>query len=1350
MNRTVPNGLELSADEKRALLTDLLRQKAARPRAAPVSFAQQRLWFLSRLEPDSPAYNIPRPLRLQGQLNTTALHQTLNQIVARHDILRGSFDLVDGHPVQLIAPRLEIELPIVDLTSFSKDAREAEVSRLAIADAQTPFDLTRPPLFRVGLLKLGELDHVLLLTMHHIVSDGWSLGLFVKELAAIYQAVSRNEPAPLRPLPIQYPDFARWQREWLQGKVLEEQLRYWTGHLAGAPPALNLAVAKSRPAMQTFRGSHLTRTLTPSLGRQLAELSRREGVTLFMTLLAAFKTLLFRYSGQEDLVVGSPIAGRNRAETENLIGFFVNTLPLRTRLSGNPTFRELLKRVKETALGAYAHQDLPFEKIVEWAQPERSLSYPPVFQVMFALQNQPRPTFALPGLNVSALKRETDTAKFDLTLFVTETDEGLACWLEYNTDLFSAGAMTQLLEHFEILLAGVVASPEQQIAELPLLNEPKRQQLLREWNQTAIPYERESCLHELFEAQVARSPDAVALAFQGMELTYRHLNEKANQLAWYLKRRGVGPESLVGICIERSLEMVIGLLGIIKAGGAYLPLDPAYPAERLGFMLADANPEILLTERKLLGSLPSSESSPICLDCEWDQIEAESKTNLTNQTSGQNMAYVIYTSGSTGRPKGVVNTHEAICNRLLWMQDAYGLTPADRVLQKTPFSFDVSVWEFFWPLLAGARLGIAEPGGHGDPAYLVAVINEQKITTLHFVPSMLKAFLEYEGATTCHSLKRVISSGEALSFDLVQRFFDCLKAELHNLYGPTEAAVDVSFWPCSVTSSNQVVPIGRPISNLRLYVLDSYLQPVPIGLPGELYIGGLGLARGYFNKPDLTADRFGPDPFGSAGTRLYRTGDLVRYLPDGNVEYLERIDHQVKLRGFRIELGEIESVLSQHAGVHACVVTLRDGAQGDKQLVAYITLRGAHQPNSVELQAFLKSRLPGYMVPSLFVAMETWPLTVSGKVDRRALPEPERTRPESAQSRLAPRDELEERLVRIWQRVLDLESVCINDNFFELGGHSLLAVRLMSEVEKEFDRKIPLVSLFQSATILGLAKILRRDADSFAWPTLIEIQVGGAAAPLFCVSTPNVNVLGYRSLARYLGSDQTVYGLQAHYPEDLEGEHSQAAVDDLATEYLEAMRAVQPHGPYQFVGMCRGAHIAYEMARRLHDAGEKVALVGVLDTWVMENTYNRFLYVEYYARRLASLLRKNPREQWALISAIVSQRIRNAVRAPGAGDSNVVGSGSAAVGRKRLQETYFPGPDFKPRLYDGRVSVFRAHGQPLNRIRDKELGWGRMATGGVDLEYVPGQHGASLLSEPHVQVLATQLRQRLLQGPERR
>jgi amino acid adenylation domain-containing protein len=1336
MSSTLQNGIDLSAEEKRALLADLLRERAARAKTVPTSFAQQRLWFLSRLEPDSPAYNIPRPLRMQGALNVPVLRQTFNLILARHDVLRGRFELVDGQPVQLIAPRLELDLPIVDLEHLAAAEREAEISRQAIAEAQRPFDLTQAPLLRVRLLRLAAEDHVLFLTMHHIVSDGWSMGLLVREMTQIYQALGTGQQIQLPELPIQYADFARWQRQRLQGEVLDEQVEYWKESLAGAPAVLDLPVIRARPATQTTRGSHLETVLSRELTQALGELSRREGVTLFMTLLAAFQTLLYRYSGQEDLVIGSPIAGRNRAEVEGLIGFFVNSLPLRTSLAGNPSFRELLTRVKATALGAYAHQDLPFEKIVEAVKPPRSLSYPPIFQIMFSLQNQPAVTLVLPGLKITSPKREFDTAKFDLTWFMTERDQGLSSWIEYNTDLFDRSTIERLAGHFEVLLTGIVEGPGQRIAELPLLTVAEKQSL-SQWNETQVEFPTHPCVHQLFEEQVARTPDSTAVVFEEMKITYAELNRRANQLAHYLRKRGVRPEVLVGLCVERSIDMVVGILGILKAGGAYVTLDPANPPERLSFMLADAAAPLLLTQEHLLAGLPAQVTEIICLDRDWGVIAQEKVEEPASQVVAENPAYVIYTSGSTGRPKGVVITHRALCNHMYWMQSRFPLTGSDRVLQKTPIGFDASVWEFYAPLLTGAQLIMAKPDGHRDAAYLVEAIKGNGVTVLQLVPSLLRFLLNEPEFQSCTSLRRVYCGGEQLPLELVQQFHSRLGAELVNLYGPTEATIDSTYWICSRGQLSEPVPIGVPVANMRAYILDSSLEMVPVGVAGELYLGGAGLGRGYLNRPDLTGASLIPDRFSAQpGQRLYKTGDLARYREDGNIEYLRRVDYQLKLRGFRIELGEIAAVISAHPRVREAVVIVREGQAGDQRLVAYLLTETASEVTVSDLRVYLGDRLPEYMVPSYFVFLEAWPLTPSGKIDRLALPPPDRTRPDLAQSRSAPRNQAEERLAGIWKEVLELDQVGVTDNFFELGGHSLLAVRLLSEIEKAFGQKIPLVSLFRSTTIESLATLLSQEVDSTSWPTLVEIQKGDATLPLFCVSMPNVNALGYIALARYLGADRTVYGLQAQYPEDLQGEHSQTAVEKLTDEYLQAIRGVQPHGPYQFVGMCRGAHIAFEMARGMLQQGEEVSFVGILDTWVLENTYNKFLYVEYYARRLRSSLRLGFKDQ---VNFIKKQPRELSETEP---KRDAPTNGTKALANP--MNAYFPGPNFRPKTYAGRVSVFRTRTQPLNRIRDKTLGWRKLALGGVDLHFVPGKHGASVLREPHVQVLANEIKKCLM------
>ncbi|MBD2510596.1 non-ribosomal peptide synthase/polyketide synthase [Nostoc muscorum FACHB-395] len=1075
----------------------------------PLSYAQQRLWFLDQFEPNSASYNIPFGLRLVGTLNVAALQQSLIEIIHRHEALRTNFIIVDGQAAQIIhnwreqgtgnreQENIPWTLSVVELKHLPLTEQKTAAQKLVQQQALLPFDLESEALIRATLLMLSNTEQWLVLCMHHVVSDGWSIGVFALELQALYNAYSQSQPSPLLPLTIQYADFALWQRQWLQGEVLNSQLSYWKQQLANAPTFLPLPTDRPRPAVQTFNGAYQEFTLSGELTQRLVQLSQKQGVTLFMTLLAAYNTLLYRYTGQEDILVGSPIANRDRTEIEGLIGFFVNTLVMRTEISGDRTFNELLPRIREMALSAYAHQDLPFEMLVEALQPERDLSHTPLFQVMFVLNNAPTSEVELTGLSVSELPIESAIAKFDLTLGMQNTNNGLVGWWEYNTDLFDSSTIKRMTGHFVTLLEAIVANPQERISQLPMLTASEQQQLLVEWNDTQVDYPQDKCIHHLFEEQVERTPDAVAVVFENQQLTYHELNCRANQLAHYLRSLGVSADVLVGICVERSLEMVVGLLGILKAGGAYLPLDPEYPQDRLSFMLEDAQVSVLLSQQQLVEKLPEHQARVVCLDTDWQIIPQSNQQNPIAGVQATNLAYVIYTSGSTGKPKGAINTHLGICNRLLWMQQAYQLTEIDCVLQKTPFSFDVSVWEFFWPLLTGARLVVAKPGGHKDSGYLVNLILEQQVTTLHFVPSMLQIFLEEQGLKDCSSLKQVICSGEALPKELQERFFACLGCQLHNLYGPTEAAIDVTFWECQPESNLKTVPIGRPISNTQIYILDQNLQPVPVGVPGELHIGGAGLAKGYLNRPELTQEKFIPNPFsGSRGAeeqrsrgvrerrrkivqspvaspRLYKTGDLARYLPDGNIEYLGRIDNQVKIRGFRVELGEIEAALSQHKDVQTSVVIVREDIPGDKRLVSYIVLQSEQTTTVKELRSFLKEKLPEYMVPSAIAILESLPLTSNGKIDRRALPAPEPSS-ELSDKYVAPRTPLEEILALIWQEVLKIELVGRYDNFFTLGGHSLLATQLVSRIRSSLKVELPLRSLFAAPTIAELAQLIQQ------------------------------------------------------------------------------------------------------------------------------------------------------------------------------------------------------------------------------------------------------------------------------------
>ncbi len=1040
----------------------------------PLSFAQQRLWLIDQLEPGSPLYNMPVALRVEGPLDGAVLTLCLGEVVRRHEALRTVFATVEGRegiPVQVVQPAQAFALSAVDLSGLPESRREADALALAGEEAGRPFDLGRGPLMRCSLLRLAERDHVAVLTLHHIVSDGWSMGLLVREVAALYAALAAGRPSPLPELPVQYADFALWQRSWLHGEVLENEIAWWRRQLAGLPPLLELPTDRPRPAAQSFRGATRPVWLPAELVRQAEALGRREGATLFMVLLAGFQALLARYSGQDDLAVGSPVAGRNRVETEGLIGFFVNTLILRGDLAGTPTFRELLGRVREAALAAHTHQDVPFEKLVDELAPQRSLAHAPLFQVMLVLQNAPVTSLEIEDLRLRPVNVEGTTAKFDLTVSLSDHDGGLLGTVEYATDLFDTATVDRLIACFELFLAVMAEEPERRIGEVSLLTAAEALQL-RAWNETANAYSLDRPLHAWIEDQAGRWPDAVAITFETEELTYGELDRQAHRLARRLQGLGCGPECRVGVLLERSCELLVALLGILKAGAAYVPLDPDHPADRLAFQDRDARLRLILTRAGLADRLLDAEDRFLFLE------HGESAAGDLGDLGGgplpvpvdpQHPAYVLYTSGSTGRPKGAVISHRAIANRLLWMQEALHLTAADRVLQKTPFSFDVSVWELFWPLMTGARLVVATPGGHRDNAYLARLIAGQGITVLHFVPSMLQLFLEEPGTAEHSTLRDVVCSGEALPAELARRFAARLgHARLHNLYGPTEAAVDVTSWVCGEGNDRGGIPIGRPIANTRIHLLDRNLLPVPVGVPGELFIAGVNLARGYVERPDLTAERFLPDPEGrEPGERVYRTGDLARRRTDGAIEYLGRLDHQVKIRGVRIELGEIEAALTALPGVREAVVLARGDQpredRSEKRLVAYVV---GDAPAGALRQA-LRERLPEPMVPAAFVRLAALPLTANGKVDRKALPAPEQ--PGAASGYVAPRTREEELLAAVWAQVLRLPRVGVNDNFFELGGDSILSVQIVARA-RQAGLHFTMRQIFEHQTVAGLAR----------------------------------------------------------------------------------------------------------------------------------------------------------------------------------------------------------------------------------------------------------------------------------------
>jgi amino acid adenylation domain-containing protein len=1055
--------------------SDVSVRSVSRDGQLPLSFSQERLWFLDQLEPGGYTYNLLAAYHLKGELNINALERSINEIIARHEVLRTIFKSVGGQPEQIILPSMAINIPLLDLRGVvSEGERQSEVRRLSREEAQRPFDLAHGPLLRISLLRLTDSEYILFRAMHHIIIDGWSGGVLFRELAQFYEAFSNNRPSLHPNLPIQYADFASWQRQWLQGEVLETHLSYWNKILEN-PPTLQLATDRPRPAIQTSHGAHQSFVLSETLSAELNNLSQRHGVTLFMTLLAAFQTLLCRYTGQTDIVIGSPVAGRNRGDLESLIGFFLNMLALRIDLSGNPTFRNLLTRTKEVCLGALAHQDLPFEKLIEEMHAKRDLSHHPLFQVTFGFRNTPRFSIQLAGLKAQEFEVDSEIARFDLNLFMEEDESSLRGYVNYNTDLFNVDTIQRLITHFKNLLKSIVTDPGQRISNLSILSETEQHQVLIEWNDTEREYPGTKCIHQLFENQVEKSPDAVALVFEDQQLTYWELNQRANQLAHYLRKLGVRPEVTVGICVERSFEMVVGLLGILKAGGAYVPLDPEYPKERFAFMLDDAQISVLLTQPKLLPQFVDFNAHVLCLDKDWGKIAQENYANPDNLAIAENLAYIIYTSGSTGQPKGVQVQHRSVVNLLSSMARRPGLSDQDTLLAVTTLSFDIAGLELYLPLTVGAQTILVSREIASDCRRLAGTLSGSGVTVMQATPTTWGMLLDNDWQDSTQL--KVLCGGEALPKKLADRLVRP-NSSLWNLYGPTETTIWSAI--CHVSAKTESISLGRPVDNTQTYILDANLQPVPIGVPGEIFIGGNGLARGYLKRPDLTAEMFLPNPFSKQpGARLYKTGDQARYLPDGNIEFLGRIDNQTKIRGFRIELGEIESVLGQHAGVREAVVLAREDSPGDKRLVAYVVPRQEPAPTINELRSFLKEKLPEYMIPSAFVLLDALPLTPNGKLDRQALPAPDQNRPEPEESYIAPRTPVEEMLAEIWAEVLKLDKVGVHDNFFELGGHSLLATQVISRVRNTFLVEVGVRSLFEMPTVAHLAKAIEEGKQRY-------------------------------------------------------------------------------------------------------------------------------------------------------------------------------------------------------------------------------------------------------------------------------
>lgn len=1296
----------------------------------PAAFAQQRLWFLSLLAPNNPFYNVSAAIRLTGNLNLTALEQTFNEIIRRHEVLRTTFEMEDGQLNQVIAGSVKIKLKVVDLQHLPVSERETTARKQAIAFSNLPFNLSTDLLLRVTIFQLDSNDSILLLSLHHIVADGWSIGVLIKEITALYAAFCKNTSL-LPELPIQYADFAAWQKQELP-KIIESQLPYWKTQLADLQ-TLNLPCDRPRNPTQSYKGATYNfLALSPSLSGSLAAFNQQTGVTLFMTILAAFQTLLYRYTGQEDIAVGSPIANRNRAELEPLIGFFVNTLVMRVQLSSNLTFVELLAKVKQITLEAYAHQDLPFEKLVQDLHPERDLSKNPLFQVAVSLQNTPFTALELPDLTLNPFEIENGTSKLDLELNFWQSSAGLEAQIIYSTDLCDRSTILRIAGHLQTLLEGIINNPQQTLAQLPILTSTERQQLLIDWNNTQQNYP-DKCIQQIFEEQVNNNPNAIALTHNNNQLTYQQLNEQSNQLAHYLQNLGVAPDVLVGICLEKSPLIIVAILGILKAGGAYLPIDPEYPKARSRFMLEDSQITILLTQKSLFTQ--TWEHKLVFIDD--NAIALQNKYNPTSPVNAANLAYAIYTSGSTGQPKGVLIEHRGLTNIIHAQRQIFNLNPQHRILQFASISFDASIFEIVMALANGASLYLI-PEKSRLGASLTAYLRCHSITHATLPPAVLKTLVPEQ----LPAVQTLILAGEACTGDVTIWVKD---RRLFNAYGLTETTI----WS-TIAEIGDSISIGRAIANTQLYVLDSNYQPVPVGIPGELYIGGIGVARGYLNRPELTAKRFIPNPFDKS-TYLYKTGDLVRYLPNGNLEFLGRQDEQVKIRSYRIELGEIESLLSQHPAIQSTVVVAKENADS-KQLIAYIVFQPNLTLSPTQLRDFLEAKLPDYSIPSTFIVLSSLPLTPNGKIDRNALKSSNTT---TNQSFVAPRNATESTLTRFWAQTLKLERVGIQDSFFELGGDSLLAIALLEQINQYFKQNLPLSALLGAPTVEQFAPNIEKN---YTWSPLVPLQPQGAKTPFFCIHPIFGVVLPYHELATHLGKDQPFYALQ---PCGLDGlQPPLTSIEEMAAYYIKALRQVQPKGAYQLGGWSFGGLVVFEMARQLHQAGEKVSLLAIFDTlapipnnqpsfWdslkFLFTTVPQSIYpylLDYWelicdAASIPSTFEQIFSPHWwtsLLENATITHLFPQETRLRMLDELTI----------ERIMRIFWANSqatlNYSPQSYPNAIALFKSN-EPLTTT-DTTLGWGQL-TNSVVLHSIPGNH-LTMLKTPNVQALAEELNKYLI------
>lgn len=1315
----------------------------------PLSYAQQRLWFLTQLMPGSNAYNLPAEMALDGTVSIGTLEQSFSEVLRRHQALRTTFVLVGSQPVQRINPAPRFTLPLVDLNRLAAVERPIVAERLRQEVALRPFDLESGPLVRAALVRVDEQESLFLLNMHHIVTDGWSTGVLLHDVETIYFSYSKGQPSPLPELEVQYADYARWQRDWLQGEVLEEEVAFWRRQLEGAPTLLDLETDHPRQLLRSLKGAQHPVVFSETVSRWLREFHRQEGATLFMALMAGFHALLWRYTGQNDILVGTPIAGRSRVELEPMIGFFVNMIPIRTSFTRCPTFRELVHQVRDSALAAYTHQELPFDKLVEELQPRRAPGRNPIFQAILAFQTA-APQTQLAKVTLPAGAPLSADVKFDLEVYLRDTPSGIRGSLVYSPELFEPAFISRMVYHFQQLFEKAMVEPDSELTTLSLLDDAEYRQVVEEWNETAAPVP-EGSIQQIFEREVAARPDAIALEFGDEQITYRALNQRTNKLAQRLRREGVGPEVFVGVMLERSADLIVALLGIAKAGGVYVPINLTDPQKRIEFVLDDAGVRVMVTRRQIAENL--TDLTLVYVD---ELSEEESHEAPQVNSIPDNLAYLMYTSGSTGIPKGVGITHRNIVG-LVKTANYVSLTSDETVLQICPSSFDMSTLEIWGALLNGGRL-VVFPPTLPSLAELGEYVTRTQVTTVVLTTGLFHQFID-ANVSNIGAVRQLVTGGDALSPTHARRGLEQMdNVAIVNGYGPTESTVFACCYPVERDRIAASVPIGRPVSNTRLYIINA-MQPAGVGERGELFIGGHGLGRGYHRRPDQTAERFQPDPYGpQPGARLYRTGDAARYLNDGMIQFLGRIDDQVKISGFRIEPREISAVLSTHPSLTAAAVVAREDTPGQKVLVAYIVGNSEGGLNTDELRSYLKERLPEYMVPSVFVPLEALPLTANGKVDWRALPAPQVSLTRAGKEYVAPRNDLQQQLVDIWEELFKLQPIGITDNFFELGGHSLQMIMLVARVEERLGKRVAMAELFDDPTIEHLAGLIGHGKESLSQSLLVPLQIEGTDPHFFAPHASGGSVWCYKELVQSLGNEQPFYGVQPRAPENGLPYHTE--MEAMASDYVQAIRGYQPNGPYWLTGWSMGGVIAYEMARQLQQQGQQIAMLALIDAAppVAEETeYNWGILLSLFAFDLGLNREsvKKPLETSLSQMAQLRQLWAEARRA------GVVPSEITLVEFRQLFDTFKIHANtmlrYRPQGFDGSITLFRpeedfddlmfgndpkylAWKSERSKRKEHLKGWDRLVTGDIEVRIVPGNH-FSMLREPNVQVLAEQLRE---------